>query len=322
MRVIALACCVGLLSAIKVGNVNRKKPSKHAQLAVKTERTPEIFEAWYVNLESSTTRKQCMEKQLSKGGMTPHRWAAVEWPEKCAMHMKEVEHAKAMNLLSGQSTEGIGLTRSQLESCMHKHQLGDCLGTKGISMPLTGSHGTLKDSTTLDELRGHVVANWCSHKRLFNSLVARNTSKDYFVVLEDDTILTNNFKQAIDDFVQNYKDEKWSSVQIDPWGKAQEIGDFKGKKVFRPFQGSVDPKTKKSMERQFYGMHAWLIKKDALPKMIDFMENSKTIPIDWIPQRQPQFLAWKPNIAKNPESGKGKTPEFCDASIRESTIAR
>jgi len=268
-----------------------------------------------------------MEKQLQKGGMTPHRWQAVEFPRRCAakwtgtpQQLMANAQSAIVNPFRSPAEIGTELTRDQqtekVLECLAEEHMQDCVGAKGIAMDLTASHGSKSLTSTDGEIRGRVISNWCSHKRLFEALLERNTTAKYFVILEDDTILSQNFKNAIEDFVENYKNETWGSVQIDPWGKGDKIDEYKGKAIGRQFLKSQDHSI-----REFWGMHAWLIKKAALPKMVDFMVNSKTIPIDWIPRRQSTFLAWKPNIAKNPESGKGKTPKFCSDLIRQSTIS-
>merc|ERR1719235_2087443 len=161
--------------------------------------------------------------------MTPHRWRAVTWPKQCVHN--EAVPTDGFNI----DPQGKGMTGDQLKKCMRNHQLGDCIGEKGVSMGLTGVHGSKKATTSSDRLRGHVIANWCSHKRLFEHLKVRNTTKEYFVVLEDDTILSKKFKERIDDFVQNYK-EDWDSVQIDPFGTFEPTDKHNGKGVARPFE--------------------------------------------------------------------------------------
>merc|ERR1719217_1450971 len=41
------------------------------------------LEAWYVNLDESKQRKQCVEGQLKKQFLEPHRFSAVKYPTSC-----------------------------------------------------------------------------------------------------------------------------------------------------------------------------------------------------------------------------------------------
>merc|ERR1719335_514743 len=96
-------------------------------------------------------------------------------------------------------------------------------------------------------------------------------------------------------------------VQINPFGQTgKQLGKFDGGIISIPNKD----------EGEWFGMHAWLLKKSALPKVTKWMQEHKAIPIDWIPKRMNSFIAWKPHIAENPEvmhaGGHVHLPGYCN----------
>lgn len=266
------------------------------------------IEAWYVNLKKSNERGHCINRQLQELGLEPHRFEGVEWPKEC----------------SGNTM------------CLKQRTtVGDCI-EGGVGWGAVTTHGTKKKNEIGGEngdartQRG-VLGNWCSHKRLFEQLEKDkitngngNTEEEYFLVLEDDVVLHKNFTEKIENFIQNYdgklndgSKKDWHFVQIDPFG---DTGKQRGK-----FDNGVLSLPRK--EGEWFGMHAVLIKKSALPKITSWMRNHKAIPIDWIPKRMNNFLAWKPHIAENPEvvHAGGQLhdlPEYCNKkALLKSEIA-
>jgi GR25 family glycosyltransferase involved in LPS biosynthesis len=253
------------------------------------------LEAWYVNMAKSKSRKKCIERQLAEQGLSPNRYEAVIWPKTC----------------SGNTM------------CLQKKSSGvaDCV-EGGIAWGGVAQHGTGKDlEEKVGVIQSGVLANWCSHKRLFEQLQREklgdnttNAEEEYILIFEDDVVLHKDFKDRVVKFIQEYDGKlndgrkmNWMSVQIDPFGQTgHHLGKFDEGVI------SVPDKT----HGEWYGMHAWLVKKSALPKITKWMSEHKAIPIDWIPKRMSNFLAWKPHIAENPEvvhsGGHVHLPAYCD----------
>jgi len=265
------------------------------------------MEVWYVNLDHANDRKECMEKQLGYQDFKPHRFSAVYWPMQCNTQTKNYEE------------------------CLMQNGVGDCIN-KGIDYETTGTHGS--KHSDIWTIRGKVLSNWCSHKRMFEELVEQQdtTKTEHYLFLEDDAILTEDFRNQVEDFVQNYKGD-WKFVQIDPFGQVGEVVDHhnatdgKQTDIVRQSEGKGD----------FWGFQAIIAKKKDLPELAQWMANEKALPIDWIPRKGSQgWIAWHPNIAKNPENIKKsweikgffphlkkegpQVPEFCAKSVGVSNI--
>jgi len=189
------------------------------------------------------------------------------------------------------------------------------------------------DETT----RFHVVSNWCSHKQLFSKLYNSSSKADFFMVLEDDTVIDEAaFLPKMKEFISDYKGDMakdWQMVQVDFYGsscKAHRVGSVGGKTVFKPknlFKQGVGFKKplKGSQEcAQYFGGQALLVRRSEIPSIVENMEQHQTVPLDWLPAQLPRGLAWKPNIAYNSRSYKTTTGfnKACKGQHFESNIAK
>jgi len=202
---------------------------------------------------------------------------------------------------------------------LKKKGYGDCI-ENGIDYNSISTHGS--KGTSRRKMGFHVVANWCSHKRLFEKLESKMGDAEYFLVLEDDVILDRNYTmEVLKDFVQNYKDQSWDLLQIDPIGaksKDDLKGHFKGKPVWAPSTGDDC--------KQYYGFQAVLVKSSALPNINKWMSSKPAMPIDWIPTTMPNVQSFGGLIARNPEEAThfGRfiaMPAYCAKTVSKSTIA-
>lgn len=190
-----------------------------------------------------------------------------------------------------------------------------------------------QDSTT----RFHIISNWCSHKQLFSKLYNSSSKADYFMVLEDDTVIDDEkFMPKLKEFINTYDGEMkddWQMVQVDFYGsscKYHSVGHSGGKSVFKPknlFKQA--PGFKKPLKgsqecAQYFGGQAFLIRKSEIPSIVENMETHATVPLDWLPAQLPRGLAWKPNIAFNSrqyKTTKGFNKACGDKTHFESAIA-
>merc|ERR1719428_1701742 len=81
-----------------------------------------------------------------------------------------------------------------------------------------------------------VVSNWCNHQRLFEGLQKLPSDAEYFLVLEDTPVIdTKRMKAVVDDLIAEYRHNKWSFLQLDPYGGvATPISFHRGMPVFSP----------------------------------------------------------------------------------------
>jgi len=279
--------------------------TKEAKLPVPQVENPPYIESWYVNAKEQPERAKCIDRQLKEAGFQPHRFNAAVHPR---------------------------LSQGNYHKQMAESDFKDCV-PGGVDFEATGSHGSnANDKMTV---RQGVVANWCSHYRIFRDL--QNRSSEYFLIFEDDAVINRQeLLPLVEDFIQNYKGHDWNLVQIDPFGgkdRATVVGYHRGRPVFKPClkQGKKNEQCKDNFQNrwmcaQYYGFHAILVKKEKLPEIINYMNTNPAVPIDWMPLRLEGTLSWLAGVAGNPEAattpgGKAvKVPGYCDKSILKSTI--
>jgi len=280
--------------SLKRAAVEEEKP----KLKVQENRTyaEQEIEVWYINMKARTDRRNCIEKQLLDMGIVPHRFEAVE--------------PTPADLKEG------GKYHDCVKGGYLKNQAYVDAGNGGIRM---GEH-----------VKMGIIGDTCSHKRVFEEMAKSKSNAKYFVVLEDDVILNPlKFKTAINQFVDpqyGYKgkhSENWQMVQLDfigsscrdhTIGKAGGKRVFKPKDIFMPAYGGADC-------ARYFGTHAMLMQKDTLPSVIEHMETHKALPMDHLQGELPRALAWRPQIAHQVSTQKGrKMPEFCSKKVKGSSI--
>lgn len=282
------------------------------------------LQAVFVNLDKSTDRASCISRQLSDHRIDNVRFAASEMPT-CPDF-------------------DFGCVTKSLESNK------DCF-KHGADLIHIFTHGSEGKQSKMKTAAG-VLANWCSHKRLFQqiqtnhssgydfknllggnqflqkkgSLLEEKKSEKVYVIMEDDAILKPGFGDTIEDFVQNYKGA-WDMVQIDTFGSTRDqdkIGEYKNISLFKP-----------SALAEYFGLHCLLVKESSVPKLNFEMGLMPAVPVDWFPKLlkdvpDTTVLAWNPDIVINPEV---KTfdkkdasflakwmPHYCEQSVTASTI--
>merc|ERR1719149_484165 len=110
-------------------------------------------------MKDSHQRAACVEGQLKKQFIEPHRFEAVKYPTQCG-------GAKPN------------------KNCFRK-EFSDCMAG-GINWAAVSHHGTVSAGAGM--VQKGVIANWCSHKRILDLLAERaaNSTKDqekYYVIL-------------------------------------------------------------------------------------------------------------------------------------------
>lgn len=279
--------------------------TKEAHQPIPQVENPPYVEAWYVNAKNQDHRAKCIDRQLKEAGTQPHRFNAAVHPR---------------------------LNKGNYHKQMAESDFKDCIPA-GVDWEATASHGSNSNEKML--VRQGVVANWCSHYRIFKEL--QNRSSEYFLVFEDDAIINREeILPLVEDFIANYKGYDWNLVQIDPFGgkdRATVVDYHRGRPVFRPClkQGKKGEQCKDNFQNrwmcaQYYGFHAILVKKSRLNEILDYMSTNPAVPIDWMPLRLEGTISWLAGVAGNPEAttapgGKAVTvPKYCSKSILKSTI--
>jgi hypothetical protein len=246
------------------------------------------IEAWYINMEAHTDRKECMETQLREQGFEPHREEAVQWPAHTG----------------GQAS--INLVKIKAAG------LGDCV-PNGINVKKVEDHNAVLIDK--DSLRANILSNYCGHKRLIEKLAKSNSTAEYFLIFEDDAQLKPWFRLILEDFVTNYKGP-WSAVQIDPfWLKSSQKNvksglekTYKNKKIYH---GGI-----------LSGIQTMLIKKSKINEVVTALNANPAMPADHIGRIIDSMIAWKPYISTHPGWWGEQINEKCPASVKYSRIGR
>jgi len=303
----------------KVLALKDKLISEQQGEAVKSELAKASFDVWYINMNKSTQRKDCLERQLKEAGIeNVNRYPAVE------IRGMTKQDRKKLFMKSKNPKEAQRFYTKQLQDLGY----GDCV-EGGIDFDGTSTHGS--QTTNEWHTRSAVIANYCGHKRLLKEQEANKTASEYIVLMEDDVIVDRTwFKVVIEDFIQNFdKHKKWSMVQLDPFGyKSSEdfVGHFRGKPVYKPqFKAPCS---------QYWGFQAVIFRKSALPEINRVLSENPAMPIDWLQYKVDGSLAFSSLIARNPESLSNENwmsaveekrvvlPSFCAKTVMKSTIAR
>jgi len=252
------------------------------------------LEIWYVNLKGSTQREQCVEGQLKRQGLEPHRFNAVKYPTKCDANEKSPKD----------------------KNCFRK-LYGDCM-KGGINRQAVTAH--TKPGSTPGAVQKGVISNWCSHKRILDQFAndTKASQEKYYVILEDDVIISPTFARALESFIATYPNE-WKYIQVDPFGAPGTQVAF--------HQGQVTEPGRKGEKRpgDNYGMHCLVVKQSEVEGLLNYFSTHEVVPIDWITKDIPGMITWTPNIAQNPEGHNGDVvfakPPYCKDGIYKSDIA-
>lgn len=258
-------------------------------------RVNDNVEVWYVNVDSAKDRAKCMDNQLKALDIVPHRFAAL-------------------SKLTDDCTVG-GEKRAFMSDWDEQK----------------------KQLVRNDKARFSIISNWCSHKQLFSKLYNSSSEAEFFMVMEDDAVINEKkFKPKMKQFIKDYNGthaQDWQMVQIDFYGSScghHRVGNVGGKTVFKPKnlfkQAPGFKKPLKDSEdcSQYYGGQAFLVRRSAIPSIVEDMESHATVPLDWLPAQLPRGLAWKPNIAYNSRQYK-KTDGYekaCSGMHFQSNIAQ
>lgn len=319
-------------AVMRLSSYHRETPKADEKVATASvsHKKRSHLKAFYVNLDKSPERAECISHQLSDNRIRSDRFAAAtlpacpDWDFKC---FKDAVFASNRDCFKG--------------------------GAEFLSLL---SHASKGNASTWEVASG-ILANWCSHKRLFQQL-ADNSSLSYgvknfgwavgknmksmlqlgnkksqeekpkesemvYIIMEDDAILKPGFGDAIEDFVQNFHGD-WDLVQVDTFGSVQgfdKIDEYKQKPVYRP-----------SPVAEYFGLHCILVKESSVAKMNFAMEHMPAVPVDWFPKLLklvPDMvsIAWNPDIVINPEvkmwagyTGEDFLPKYCKKDILLSTI--
>jgi len=178
----------------------------------------------------------------------------------------------------------------------------DCIA-KGIEEMPKLSEGEKKEA----------ISSWCNHKKLFEALSAAPSESEYFLVLEDTPVIhTGNMRKVLEDFLGRASElPSFSMVQLDPYGGvAQPAGFHRGRAFYRPAEDLQNANA-------YQGSHAMIVKKTALPHIIQLMNKRKASKLEDLFLQLPSAMALSAGVAVNPMLNKFQEfvqlPSHCQA---------
>merc|ERR1719161_2832115 len=125
------------------------------------------FDLWYINMNKSDSRRNCIERQLTEAGIESiNRFPAVE------IRGMTKQGRKLLQKANGEHAQKLYL--QQLNDLGY----GDCV-EGGIDFEGTSTHGSQK--TNEWHVRNAVIANYCGHKRLLKEQEKNESAADYIV---------------------------------------------------------------------------------------------------------------------------------------------
>jgi GR25 family glycosyltransferase involved in LPS biosynthesis len=172
-----------------------------------------VGKAWYINLDSATTRRTNMEKQLRNSGLVYQRFSALT-----LANLSDVPKRWWVPGLSS------SLTGRNSSLAVDIHVDGS------VTIPLTRS-----------EMKGmrvaHLLACYLSHRTLWER-IASTADEKWHLVFEDDVVLPNGWSSRLQPVLQRSGiPDGWSAIRFNTWSFVNETDLVSGSCVFNDAGG-------------------------------------------------------------------------------------
>uniref|UniRef100_A0A7S1AM43 Sulfotransferase domain-containing protein n=1 Tax=Noctiluca scintillans TaxID=2966 RepID=A0A7S1AM43_NOCSC len=242
----------------------------------------------FVNKETSSDRSQCMVVQLSRLASELAKFhIALTYRRYPAISMKGCDSVSA---------------------CFLTHP--ECFPSGAVNSKGLGHHDVDLNSFSLPG----VIGDWCSHLQLVQELAENPLPNiDYYLLLEDDVVFTPDAAESLSDLLRASR-RHWALVAFDTYEGLSSKPLLTGNKthVNRAVEGL--PLYSLSHERSYFGSHAWLLDSLHLRRFKNFLEETPTEALDWVPLRtRPQhygFMAYMPGVLLQAHMLHGENPRI------------
>eukprot|EP00746_Dinoflagellata_sp_MGD_P153555 gnl/MRDRNA2_/MRDRNA2_84306_c0_seq1.p1 gnl/MRDRNA2_/MRDRNA2_84306_c0~~gnl/MRDRNA2_/MRDRNA2_84306_c0_seq1.p1 ORF type:complete len:725 (-),score=140.63 gnl/MRDRNA2_/MRDRNA2_84306_c0_seq1:529-2625(-) len=256
-------------------------------------------------------RVQCFDGLLRTAGFRqtpPQRMQLIKLPEEC-------------------NTMPDG---SMYQECLTKNGLEDC-GRVGGQLSLADFELSV-DWTRRGRIRDHVVAGTCTFKHILKQLeTSRDQTQPYILLTNENVVLNAGLTKRLTQFIQEYKNQVWSAIQIDPYGREEPLhqemrktkigGSVWSPSKFAPNEGrdaGVKILSDEEFKPRFWGLHAVLIKRSAIHAMLAEMADNSFGPADRIPRHTSGWLSANLGIAYDPHMATLTALDDCKDTISKS----
>lgn len=210
---------------------------------------------YYINLGSSSHRRDCMKSQLE-----PLEQQGPKFGLKV-----DVQRFPAFNM--GKC--------SDVTTCMAKYP--SCFPS-GFGF---ASHGRMMTNPELrtQMVRG-VFGDACSHLKVLQQIMETELDTyDYFLVLEDDVKVSNGLLGSLRDLLSRFP-RFWTLIAIDTFAsppRPTPQGDY----ISENFTHGLPLTSISPSKATYWGSHAWLFNSDNVPLFLRFYEKQPTMNADW-----------------------------------------
>jgi len=216
--------------------------------------------------------------------------------------------AKRMQLLQIPADCSAESDAADYQSCLARNGLEDCTVTGKLS---------LDDLENVDwdrrlQIRDHVTKSTCGFQRALKQM--KDGESPYVLVLNENAVLGKNIKKQLTSFLEanpeDVKGKAWKAIQLDSYGREPPIDQGLGAAWSPEKPAEDDAKiadfkylNDEEAKSRFWGMHAVLLKREAIPSILAEMqmEDGTSIgAVDRIPRHTQGWLAANLGVAYDP----------------------
>lgn len=209
---------------------------------------------YYVNVAGSESRRACSEHQLSR------------------------LQQDARNL--GWKLDYERFPAVTFQNCT---KTSECIEERPECFPMRKAgyvhHGLIENAENSAQMVRGVLGNWCSHLRLLEHMARAKHRYHFFLLLEDDVIITDGFALALDRFFKEMA-HFWNLVALDTFGGGGRVPEQDA--FGSEHAGALRLNSLSSTMNSYWGAHAWLVNAEHLQRFITFYRQTPAIPLDWV----------------------------------------
>jgi len=237
--------------------------------------------------DEDPARAMCFKDSLRARGLAPEkRIALLQIPAHCTAEADAADY----------------------HACLARSGLEDCTLAGKLSLD------EFKDVewTRRLQIRDHATKATCAFQRSLKQV--KEGSSPYVLLLNENAVLGKDVKKQLTSFIQDHPEDvngkAWQAIQIDPYGRKapidQGLGDaWSQEKPAEDHAKIADFKYLNDDEAKsrFWGMHAVLLKREAIPTILAEMQvedGSSIGHVDRIPRHTEGWLAANLGVAYDP----------------------
>merc|ERR1719387_2971017 len=237
--------------------------------------------------DEDPSRAVCIRDSLTARGLgVPKRMQLLQIPNDCSAE----SDALAYN------------------ACLSRSGLDDCAVAGKLNLDAFDK----VDWNRRLKVRDHVTKSVCGFQRALKAL--KNGESKYVLLLNENAVLARDVRKQITSFIQTHpedvKGKAWKAIQIDPYGREAPIDQGLGAAWSQEKPAEDDAKiadfkylNDAEAKGRFWGMHATLLKREAIPSILAQMqmEDGTSIgAVDRIPRHTQGWLAANLGVAYDP----------------------